>query len=156
MDTFSVLNRSLYDMIPNEEHDRVFGGTASAECSPEFLVCDPMYFPLSSIIDKGCVVIDFGCGYNAQSYLFGDFKKYIGVDSYKPFKDEEDFIDVRRYQAPNTEFFNVSGQHFITHILPTLPIEVDEVFAICTFVPSEQLQELVRRTFNNCYVYYPN
>lgn len=154
---FEELNRNLYNLIPREEHDRVFDGTASAECSCEFLVCDLMYFHLSDTLDKNMTILDFGCGYNAQSYLFGDFKLYLGIDSYKSFTDEYGcFYDFRTYRAQGTGFLNVSGQKFIRDFMPKMNIDIDHTFAICTYVPSDELQELVRRTFKYCYVFYPN
>lgn len=34
--------------------------------------------------------------------------------------------------------------------------DLDETFAICSYVPDDEAQELVRKTFKNLFVYYPS
>ena len=137
----------LRSLMPDDEWERVMKGTASAEITPDQLTCGD-YYHLAKMIPKDYTVIDIGCAYNAQSYLFQNHKRYIGVE---PAGDFDGFRFIY-FQAPGTEFIVSTGQDFI-HNLPDL--DMDKTFAICTWVPDRECRELVRKTFNNCYVYYP-
>lgn len=140
-------------MIPDAECERVFRSDAMAEISCDDLMCDARaYYDLSRIIPQNYTVIDIGCAYNAQSYLFTGHKGYISVNP----EMEVDDYHFEYFRAPNTEHYKMSGQEFIGKVLPTLGLDLSRTFAICTYVPDYCCQSLVRKTFNNCYVYYPN
>ena len=69
----------IYNMIPEDQKRAVFG-QERCEIEPEFLGFVKIYKNLSEIIPKHFTVIDFGCAYNPQSFLFKDHKQFIAVD----------------------------------------------------------------------------
>ena len=145
-------NHLISAIIPEEDMSRVMASDASAEITRDCITCGSRtYYNLARLIDKRWTVIDIGCSYNAQSYLFQDHAGYIGVN---PRMDVQGF-HFERFQAPGTQFYETSGQRFIKEVLPTLGLDLDCVFAICHFVPDRDCTELVRKTFKNVFTYYP-
>lgn len=139
-------------LISNDEWNRVIKSDACAEIFCDHLMCDAKaYYTLSRMIPKDATIIDIGCSYNAQSYLFKEHKAYIGVDPIEDFNNWH----FEHFVAEGTKFYNMTGQQFIKEVLPTLELDLDKVFAICTYVPDWECQRLVRETFKNLYVYYP-
>lgn len=139
-------------LIPDEEWKRVMASDASAEICCDNMTCGAgFYYNLSKMIDKKWTVIDIGCGYNAQSYLFQDHARYIAVN---PKEDCPDF-HFEHFQASNTEFYGTDGQTFIRDILPKLNLDLSAVFCIMNFVPDEDCVNQARATFKNLWVYYP-
>jgi hypothetical protein len=145
------ISRYLCDIIPKYQMDLVFRGNASMEIYPEFMGFVDIYFYLSKTIPKDWTIIDIGCGYNAQSFLFKDHKKVIAIN---PFNSDE--IDAM-FVSPNCEIFKVSGKEFIENELPKLGLNLDKTFAILNYVPEwcGGINEIVRTTFKNLYVFYP-
>lgn len=142
-------NRAL---IPDEEWGRVLSSDASAEIWCNCMTCGAgTYYNLSKMIDKDCVVIDIGCAYNPQSYLFQDHAGYIGVD----LQTRLEGYHFAYFKAPGSELYNMTGQTFIRDVLPTLDLELNAVFAIVNYMPDDECAELVRKTFKNLWVYYP-
>ena len=142
-------------IIPDEEVKRVMHSDASAEISCDDLMCGgATYYYLSRMIPKDKVVIDIGASYGAQSYLFKDHAKYIAVE---PFESGKDW-HFEHFKAEGTERYEMTANEFIMNVLPTLNLELRKTFGICNYVPAwygENPMELVRKTFHNCYVYYP-
>lgn len=119
-------------LIPNSEYERVMVSDASAEISCDDLMCGgATYYNLSRMIPKGWTVIDVGCAYNAQSYLFQDYKRHIAIE---PEWKNKDF-HFEYFKAPDTELLFTTGQKFITDVLPTLNLDLKKTFAICNYVP---------------------
>ncbi len=144
---YEQYNRAL---IPDEEWERVMKGAAWSEIDCNFMTCGTgYYYNLSKMIDKEWTVIDLGCGYNAQSYLFQDHARYIAVNPIV-FIAEFGF-----FQAPETEFYGIDGQNFIRKILPNLQLDLNAVFCIVNYVPSEDCIKSALATFKNIWVYYP-
>jgi hypothetical protein len=103
------------------------------------------------MIPKDWTVIDVGCAYNPQSYLFQGHKRHIAIE---PKWLDKDF-HVEYFQAPNTELLFMTGQEFIENELPKLDLDLDKTFAIVNYVPSGACNLMVRETFKNIYTYYP-
>ena len=142
----------LRALIPDNEWERVMGTDAMAEIGNDLITCGTMtYYNLSRMIDKDWTVIDIGCSYNAQSYLFQDHARHIAVE---PPMEWEGFT-FGQFQAPGTELIHATGQEFIRDILPSLDIDPDCTFAICNYVPDPECTEMVRRTFKNVWCNYP-
>lgn len=145
---YAHYNRAL---IPDDEWKRVIESDACAEINSDFMVCGgSTYYNLSKMINKKWTVIDIGCGYNAQSYLFQEHAKYIGVNP-----NNSKIFHCELFKAPNTELYEMSGQDFIKDVLPTLNLDMKAVFAIVNYMPNDECAELVRKTFKNLWVYYP-
>lgn len=103
-----------------------------------------VYKSLSEIIPKHYAVVDLGCYVAAQSYLFKDYKKYIGVD----------VCNLERFNPSNSEHYVCSIQDFIKNEAHKL--DLDETFAICSYVPDFEATTLAREHFKNIMVYYPH
>lgn len=136
----------LYRMIPKEELDRVFKGTASAELDVDFLGFETPYKVASLVVPKRWTILDLGCGYAAQSYFFTAHKKYIGVDL-----GGVDFL--LRFTTWNTKMYIMRIQEYIVKHHSELDLE--HTFALCIAVPDKEAQEMVIREFPNHYVWYP-
>lgn len=147
------LDHYVRSLIPDSEFDRVMQSDACAEISCNNLVCDMFaYYMLSKSIPRDWTVIDVGCAYNAQSYLFKEHNKYIGINpEYK-----SHHFHLENFKAEDTDYYEMTGQDFIKITLPILELDLSKTFAICTFVPDWECQQMVRETFKNCYVYYPH
>lgn len=142
----------VWSLIPKEETYRVMRSDASAEIDANNLMCGgSTYYYLSRLIDKNWTVIDIGCSYNAQSYLFQNHKKYIAIEPV--WKDSH--FKFEYFKAPKTEILFMTGQKFISEVLPTLNLNLDRTFAIVNYVPNDSCSQLVRETFKNVWAYYP-
>jgi hypothetical protein len=125
---------------------------ASAEITSDNIMCGgATYYYLSRMIPKDWTVIDFGCAYNPQSYLFQNHKRHIAIE---PKWLDKDFL-FEYFQAPNTELLFMTGQEFIENELPKLGLDLDKTFDIVNYVPSGACNLMVRETFKNIWAYYP-
>jgi hypothetical protein len=156
-DPHSRASLDLWKRLPREQIKQVFKGTASAEIDREYLGNILTYESLAQIIPKEWTVIDFGCSYNAQSFLFQEHLRHIAVDygeeDYNEPGKDEDHWKVFRFHAPGTEFIATDIKGFIKDHLSSLDLAT--TFAICSWVPDEKSVELVRQTFPNLFVIYP-
>ena len=136
-----------YKLIPIKELDRVFkeSSTASAEMDSTFLCFEDVYFTAKDLIDESWTVLDLGCAYAPQAFIFKDFERYIGVDI--------GIKDGVHFQTDNMIFYNMSIQKYIEKHLKDLDLE--RTFAICSAVPDAEAQKLVRDTFPHQLVWYP-
>ena len=138
------------NIIPRKELNRVFSESynISAELDATFLCFDEAYQEVLNNTTPDTIIIDLGCAYAPQCYYFSDYEKYIGVDL--PFEDDV------RFQTDNSEFYIMSIQEFIEKELPKLNLDLNNVVAICNYVPDKEAQQMVIDTFPRHYVYYPN
>ena len=134
--------------IPKRELDRVISEsqTASAEMDLSFLCFEEVYERVSKFCNKETIILDFGCSYAAQSYWFTHCKKYIGIDL--------PFYNNVKFRTNNSEIYLMSGQDFIKNELPKLNINQENIVAVCSYVPDEELQKMVSETFKYNYVQY--
>ena len=101
------------------------------------------YFLLAKVIPKDFTVIDFGCGTNAQSYLFMQHRHYYAVD-----------VGRQMFWAPGTSRFRMTTGDFIRHEMPRLKLDMHRTFAICSNVTGKDNENpgmLVRMNFLNMY-----
>lgn len=155
-DPWARSSLKLWSMIPAEEKKRVFKGTASAEIEPEYLGNIFTYENLAAIIPLEWTVIDIGCSYNPQAYLFQNHLRHIAVDYPDDFnKPGENFdaFKVFRFTTPNCKLYEIPIQDFVKKHIDEL--DLDTTFAICNWVPDREAMELVRKTFPNLFVMYP-
>lgn len=148
----------VWDMIPEEQKVQVFKGTAQAEIDSTYLGDILTYQRLSELIPKEWTVVDLGCSYNAQSYLFQDHMRHIAVDfggDYNETGEDKEYLRVFRFMAPNCEFYNMTIKEFIDQHLKKL--DLDTTFAILNWVPPwvDDNNKLVRENFRNLYIRYP-
>ena len=144
-----VKHCELFQIIPIEKLDEVFrtSKTVSAECDYTFLGFEEVYKAVTLFVPKNKVIIDLGCAYAFQSWYFRDYKKYIGVDCGT---NPEDV-----FRTDNSEFYRMTIQDFYRKAFPKLGYSMDDVFAICSYVPDDDARNLVRMCFHHCLVYYP-
>lgn len=103
------------------------------------------FYLLSKIVPKYYTVINFGCGNNAQSYLFTKHKRYIAVDT-----------DKELFRAPGTLFYQTDVHKFISETMPQLKLKMSRTFAICSHVTGEGENNpgmLTRMNFLNLYTF---
>ena len=142
----------LRSLIPDEEWERVIKSDASAEMNHNCMTCGcGTYYMLSKMIPKDWTVIDFGCAYNPQSYLFQNHARHIAIE---PEWKDSDF-HFEHFRAPRTEIMFATGQDFINDFLPHMNLDINKTFAICNYVPSGACNLMVRETFANCFTFYP-
>lgn len=143
----------ISSLIPDSEWQRVMGSDASAEIDCNNCCCGfggRTYYNLSKMIPKDWTVIDFGCAYNPQSYLFTKHARHIAIE---PPQHDSDF-HFEYFQAPNTELLFMTGQDFIDGELYG-DLDLNKTFAIVNFVPSGACNLRVRETFRNLWCFYP-
>ena len=146
---FEHFNRAL---IPNDEFARVMNSDASAEIDCNNMTCGcGTYYYLSRMIPKHWTVIDIGCAYNPQSYLFQSHARHIAVE---PVWLDKDF-HFEYFKAPNTELLFMNGQTFIKDKLPKLDLNLKTTFCIVNFVPSDEVCQMARNIFPNIFTFYP-
>lgn len=138
--------KELLDLIPASEVNKILR-QYYCELDYEFLGFVNIYKPLSELIPKQHIVIDFGCYLAAQSYFFQNHKQYIGVDG----------VELNRFKTENTEHYVGSIQEYIEQEVPKFLTKDNNLnyFAICSYVPDDEATELVRKTFQNVCCYYP-
>lgn len=112
------------------------------EIDPEFMGFVAIYDSLSKIIPKHFTVIDLGCYAAAQCFLFKDHAQYIGVDIW----------DGKKFSCENTVHFTEDIRSYCHRDW----IDSPTTFAICSYVPSEDVRQLVRSTFSNVFVFFPS
>lgn len=136
----------ILNYIPKEEVDRLFKKNYRMEGNMDydFMGFTRVYKSLLNIVPKHFTIIDLGCCYAPQSYYFKDYKAYIGVDK----------LEEERFSTENTIHYRMSIQEFIKMELPMLHLDLEECFAICSYVPDDEATKLARETFPNILVYY--
>lgn len=136
----------LRTLIPATEFNEVMSQDR-CELEYDFLGFLNVYKPLSELIPKNHIVIDFGCYLAAQSYLFSEHQQYIGVD----------VVDMQRFCPPNAVHYISSIQDFIKNEFQNLSVghKNMDYCAICSYVPDFEAAKLVRNTFQNVFCYYP-
>lgn len=137
-----------FKLIPIKEIERVFNesDSAGAEIDSTFLCFEDVYEKVAKHCNKNTTILDFGCSYMAQSYWFTNCKQYIGIDI--PFRNNV------KFKTDNSTIYLMTGQNFIKKILPELKLNEENTIAVCSYVPDEELQQLVANTFKYNYVQY--
>lgn len=139
--------KRLKALIPPREAQALLSQD-ECELDNTFLGFLEVYEPLSQLIPKNKVVIDFGCYMAAHAYLFKDHDLYIGVDTDK----------LKRFTPSNAVHYTCSIQDFIRDHLPRYlrAKNIYDFFAICSYVPDREAVKLVQETFPNVCCYYPS
>ncbi len=136
--------------INKPELDRVFQNSdAGAELDASFLCFEDVYFTVRDMIDDDYTVIDLGCAYAPQSYIFRDCKAYIGVDC-----DEQ---PAYFSNSGNSTFYFEDIKKFINKTLPTLNLDLNKMVAICSYVPgysNDKECKIITDAFPQYYIQY--
>jgi len=135
-----------FHLMPEDQMERVFSqDMCDIDC--EFLGFTKVYMALASIIPLHWTVIDLGCAYAPQAFIFQNHKAYIGVDG----------SPCERFTAPNTTHYECSAGKFIRN--HAHEFDKEQTFAICSYVPNwfaENAIELTRQNFKNVFTFYPS
>lgn len=145
-------NETTLSLIPREQLDRVFTSEV-CDIGPEFLGFMHIYDSLAKVIPKDWTVVDLGCAYAPQAWLFAGHARYIGVDL--PWESNWLPAKLERFIAPNTTIFEMSIEEFIgAHIAD---LDLKTTFAICSYVPpwGGDNMKRVRDAFMNVFTFYP-
>lgn len=149
--SFETINAALLDKIPAGEWTRLrqIVEYFDADIAPEFLGFVNVYWHLAAIIPTHWTIVDVGCAYAPQAYLFENHAKYYGVDLMPV---------AHRFAAPHATHYSMSIGEFLKTTAPTLNLNLQETFAICSYVPmwGEKTTAHLRAYFPNLYVYYPH
>ena len=115
------------------------------DIGPTFLGFVDIYDGLSNIIPRHFTVVDLGCAYAPQAFLFQDHAQYIGVDL---------LTDVH-FSAANTTFHHMPIAQFLRYHAGGLDLET--TFAICSYVPpwGGDNAKMAREFFPNVFTFYP-
>lgn len=131
-------------VIPQEQLDRVFDQDM-CDIDPEFMGFTEIYEALASIIPLHWTIVDLGCAYSPQAFIFRHHKAYVGVDAGVK----------ERFSAPNSTHHSMSIQEFVETKLADFNQET--TFAICSYVPpwGGDNMKMARDSFKNVFTYYP-
>lgn len=135
---------TILELLPKDQWDSVMN-QPDCDIEPVFMGFTNIYRALAGIIPKHYEVVDLGCAYNPQCFLFAGHKHYHAVDQ----------SDIKKFKAENCTIYNKTIADFIKEDLGKFNLE--ETFAICSYVPpwGDDNMKLVRESFINCFVYYP-
>ena len=140
---YNDLIEKIKKEIPKDEFEKIMN-QYMCEYEYDFLGFLEVYYAASIFVPKSRKIIDFGCYLAAQSYFFKDHIEYIGVD----------VVGLERFKTENSRHYVCSIQDFIKNNPETL--NDDSIFAICSYVPDFEATDLVKKSYKNCLVYYPN
>lgn len=118
------------------------------ELDPSFLGFLHTYATVD--VPKDFTVIDFGCNQAVQACYFKDCQRYIGIDNDVPIN--------ARFRQHNAEYYYKSIQAFMeTDFLRLVfkeGLDLQKVFAICSYVPDDKAKEIVANNFFYARVVY--
>lgn len=136
--------KRLLAKLPPDQIDLVLN-SGMCDIDPSFLGFVGIYERLAEIIPPDWTVVDLGCAYAPQAFLFTGHAAYIGVDG---------LADVR-FIAANTTHYLMPTHEFIEKHVAALHLET--TFAICSYVPrwhGDALKQ-TREAFKNVFTFYP-
>lgn len=147
--TFESINAAVLDMIPADQYRMVMEKNwgADADIAPDFLGFVDVYWHLAHMIPKHWAIVDIGCAYSPQAFLFAEFTG--GFHAVDP--------GVRyRFTAPNTTHYHMNAGEFLAQ--HGRDFNLQETFAICSYCPlwGERTTQHIRDHFPNLFVYYPH
>jgi len=140
-------NARLLAKLPSDQCERAFGSDLCDIC-PGFLGFIGIYERLAEIIPEHWTVIDLGCAYAPQAFLFHRHNGYIGVDLMTPTEIRFAPSNARHFLMSISNFIEKHGNEF----------DQNRTFAICSYVPpwAGDNRKLVRETFENVFTFYPH
>ena len=149
----------LFKQIPKEKLEKLFRESyASNEMDFTFLGFEDIYQKVKKLTTKDMIILDLGCAYATQCWYFKDYAAYIGVDI-GTFMDSQSLPYEEKLkgvlQTDNSTFYFEMIQSFIKETLPTLNLDLNKVFAVCSAVPDKEARQLVKHTFPNYLDWYP-
>lgn len=103
---------------------------------------EEIYFSVARYIPKDFTIVDLGCYMAAQSIIFKDYKKYIGVDCYDMPNRIDDYVPPLRFNIENTEHHSTTIQDFlISNDMKKL--DLDKTYFIASYVPAFEVTNQV-------------
>lgn len=145
----------LAKLIPADKLRKKLSSSWCCELDPTFLSFEDVYFTIAEHVPKDYTILDLGCYMAAQSYIFRDHARYIGVDC---FDDPDSWIGDGKYVIPerfeteNSAHYRMTIQNFLKDDLPKL--DLDKTYVICSYVPAFQATEAAFRLCPNICIKY--
>lgn len=90
-------------------------------------------------VPEDFVIIDLGCNHGIQGVYFEGHEAYVGIDIGIPSE--------WRMQHQNAVYFDCSIQEFVKYIFAELNLDPERCFAICSYVPDKEAQQMVAEAF---------
>ena len=157
-DKKTITQPELYEKIPKDQLYKFRGDLV--EIDHTFMAFLESYKPVAELIPKDFTIIDLGCYMAAQSFLFEDFNRYIGVDNFEnyfPSRTRQEDINrtCERFISKNAEHFVLRIQDFLDVYSNELKGDSNKIYAICSFVPGyESFFDKMIEIFPNCLITY--
>lgn len=131
--------------LPADQIQRVMN-QKYCDIDSEFFGFVEIYEKLAGIIPKHWDVVDLGCAYNPQCWLFRDHKSFHAVD----------LLTKERFTMPNCTIYEMPIEEFIKKHLDQFDLKT--TFAICSYVPPWHGDnvKMAREAFKNVFTYYPH
>lgn len=143
--SYGELCSKLYDKIGKKTWNKIANANKHFELfyskeRPEetFLGFLQVYHLGLQMLSTKARILDFGCGWAAQSYMFGDFEEYIGI--------EPNIKPNLRFAVSNTKHIQQTAQEFIKQ---NKKDDTLSSFAFCSYVPDTIAQKLIAETYPN-------
>lgn len=155
----SIFENKVLRKIKDDEQDWKLN-QLYCELEPNFLYMGELYEAASILAIKYGYknIIDLGCYMAAQSFLFEDYDKYIGVDCYDSlhYHMEIDFKPPKRFITKNTKHYQVSIEDFLDEYVPHM--DLSDTLTLVSAVPSAtegELHDKILKTFPAVIMWYP-
>lgn len=132
-------NKRLISSISKEALQKVFS-YSKCELETDFLGFLHIYADLQNL-PKNFTIIDVGCCQALQAFYFRKFKRYVGIEPTIP----AEYL----LAQDNAVYYEGTMQEFVKY-LPQLQeqgLDFEKVFAVCSYVPDRQAQQLVSEIF---------
>jgi hypothetical protein len=149
------VTKRLLDTIPKQEIEKVWN-QYGAMLEYDFIGFVSTYECLSHLIPDEWTIVDLGCSYNAQAYLFPNHKKIVSVDAKEVVSKPDGTLHHvdKRFCPPNCVVLEMLIEDFFNHEEYKC-LDLKKTFAICNYVPDKDVSVSVRVHFDNVYVFYP-
>jgi len=138
-DFYEQENERLINSIIKEALQKVFS-YSECELETDFLGFLHVYADLQNL-PKDFTIIDVGCCQAVQAFYFRNFKRYICIEPNIP----AEYL----LAQDNAVYYEGTVQEFVKY-LPQLQeqgLDLEKVFAVCSYVPDRQAQQLVSEVF---------
>lgn len=141
---YECIKNNLLKLLPPEQMEKIFN---QPDCDIDFdyIGFVDFYFYLSEMIPKHWTIIDIGCSYAPQAFLFKYHKQYFGIDN---------SVKIR-FEAQNTTHLYMSATEFCVKESEKYNFDIDTTFAICQYVPDDNAVLFTKQWFKNVFTYYP-
>lgn len=146
---------NLLKLIPPDELNKKLNQRC-VEIDPTFLCFEDCYQAVFEYVPYDFTIVDLGCYMAAQSYLFTDYKAYVGIDTFDIWHDyrgnySHNYLPPDRFRTENTLHGSISIESFMEHGL--CKFDLDKTYFIMSAVPNIDADYLFRRVRHGIWWY---